>query len=166
MNGHCFKLQHYILDCRCAGANYVHAKLDRHVTRASIAYMQDSASFDKSDNMPRSDIVSLLEMFRDSTEISYSVLWDAPLVNNDSDNQPKSPNNGSPPLLSFQRSPTKVVSEVQNRETNEEHTIDHSFDDDYADIASEASRRRISKGLSPMKDKVIVAVALANKDKL
>ena len=61
---------------------------------------------------------------------------------------------------------TKVVSEVQNQETKEEHTIDHSFDDDYADIASEASRRRISKGLSPMKDKVFVAVAWANKDKL
>lgn len=147
-----------------AGANYVNAKLDRHVTRASIAYMQDSPSFD---NMPKSDIASLLDMFRDSNEISYSVLWDAPFVN-DGDDQPTYSVCGSSSSLSstFPRSPTKVISEVKNRETNEHHTIDHSFDKDFAEIASEALRRRVAKGLSPKKDKVFVAVAWANKDKL
>ena len=76
-----------------AGANCVHAKLDRHITRASIAHMQDSSSFDAADGMPRSDVKSLLAMFKESTEISYTVLWDAPLPSNGSND------NSTPSLI-------------------------------------------------------------------
>lgn len=145
-----------------AGANYVHAKLDRHISRASIAYMQDS-TFDASDNMPKSDIESLLQMFQDSLEISYSVLWDSPCTNEESNDYSRRSNSADTPVP---QSPTKLISEVQNRWSNKEHTIDHSFDEAYHDIAREVRGRRIAKGLSDQDDKVFIAVAWANADQL
>ena len=122
-------------------ATFAQNKVGRFVTKASIAYMQDS-NFKDPSYPDITDVESLLKMFQDSNEISYQILWDMPVA-----------------------SSTKLLSEVCDRETNMEHGFDHSLDPAYSDIALECSNRRLEKNL-PVSHKIFVAVAFANVELL
>ena len=65
------------------GRNFLHSKLGRYVSRAKVAYIQDSrhASF-TGKTLPKDDVEDLLDFFRDSSDISHQVLWDIPVTNN------------------------------------------------------------------------------------
>jgi hypothetical protein len=88
------------------GRNFLHSKLGRHaVSRVKIANIKESHSIRFGDKIvPKNDVEELLQFFKDSTEISYQVLWDVAMDKFDTDTpraSPGSPTLNTPPFQSL-----------------------------------------------------------------
>ena len=92
------------------GRNFLHSKLGRYVSRAKVAYIQESrhASFGGK-SLPKDDVEDLLDFFRESSDISHQVLWDIP-VNDDSLFREQASNNHDPVVLREKLSPFQKLS--------------------------------------------------------
>lgn len=60
-------------------SGYIFKKYGIHLSKAKIAYLQDSKPTEKlHPDLESSDIDKTLKFFKDSQEISFQVLWDIP----------------------------------------------------------------------------------------
>ena len=161
--------------------NYLSSRLGRHLNNASTQYLYNKElSFstpDKSKSLPKNDITQLIEWLQKQQDHSIQILYDVPVscLTNTSVDDTSLPaldditnlalqDGEIPPsadLTPYIESPTKLISDCTDRESEDKYLLDHSSDQNLKEVILETKQTRAGSIHIRQDDKIFLCCAWA-----